>query len=139
MRGIEERPEQEAMRCHSEKRACPRRGNPTAVETVRSRRQIERGGKAFWDAEQSDRHPARGWDSRVAREPLLKVETIMRALCTRQGRRRENWAGREPLLYLHLYMLLPEQMHARPSMVPTVPVSPEQGRRPDDEGMRASH
>src|SRR5579864_9365243 len=98
MRGIEERPEQEAMRCHSEKRACPRRGNPTAVETVLSRRQIERGGKAFWHAEQSDRHPARCWDSRVAREPLLKVETIMRAVHETGAQARELGWQRAPAL-----------------------------------------
>src|SRR5216683_953739 len=81
----------EGRRPHSEQHACPRRGNPTAVKAVLSRRQTERGGKAFCDAEQSDRHLARCWDSRVASEPLLKVETIMRALGTGQGRGWEHW------------------------------------------------
>ena len=63
MGGIEEQPGKEGRRLHSEKHACPRRKNPTAVKAVLSRRQTERGGKAFCDAEQSDRHlaPTRLW------------------------------------------------------------------------------
>ena len=34
MGGIEEQPGQEGRRLHSEKHACPRRGNPTAVKAV---------------------------------------------------------------------------------------------------------
>jgi len=43
------------MKLHAEKQACPRRGNPTAVKTMLRRRQTERGGKEFWDAEQLHR------------------------------------------------------------------------------------
>jgi hypothetical protein len=71
------------MSFHAEKHACPRRENLTAVQTGLSHHQTQRGGKAFWDTEESDRHLARCWGSCVASEPLLKVETIMRALCTR--------------------------------------------------------
>jgi len=38
---IEEQPAKEAMRLHTEKQACPRRKNLTAVKTVLSRRQTE--------------------------------------------------------------------------------------------------
>jgi hypothetical protein len=120
---IEEQPGKKTMRFHSEKQVCPRRKKSTAVETVLSRRQTQRGGKAFWDPEESDRHPARCWGSRVASEPLLKVETIMRALCTRQGRRRGIGASRETLLYLHLHPLGTQQVLARPSMMPTTPIT----------------
>ena len=121
------------MRFHSGKQACPRRKNPTAVETVLSRRQTQRGGKAFWDTEESDRHPARCWGSRVASEPLLKVETIMRALCTRQGR--GSRASRETLLYLHLHTLGTQQLLARPSMVPTTPITrSRRGAEPTTRG-----
>ena len=133
---IEEQPGKKAMRCHSEKQACPRRTNPTAVETVLSRRQTQRGGKAFWDTEESDRHPARCWGSRVASEPLLKVETIMRALCTGQGRRRASGAGRETLLHLHFHALLPKQTHAHASMKSPTPIPPEERSRPDDQWMQ---
>jgi len=54
------------MRLHSEKQACPSRRNLTASKTVLSRRQTERDGKAFWDAEQSDRYPASREGTRIA-------------------------------------------------------------------------
>jgi hypothetical protein len=44
------------MKLSSEKQACPRRSKPTTVNRLLSRCQTERGGKAFWDPEQSDRH-----------------------------------------------------------------------------------
>ncbi len=73
------------MRHHSEKQACPRRRNPTAVKTVLSRRQTERDGKAFGDAEQSDRHLIRCWDSCVASEPLWLREASMGTLRAGKG------------------------------------------------------
>src|SRR5260370_16954569 len=106
------------MRCHSEQQACPRRKNPTAVEIVLSRRQTQRGGKAFRDTEESDRHPARCWGSRVASQPLLKAETILRALCTRQGRSRRTRATRETPLYLHLPTLGTQHLLPRPPIIP---------------------
>jgi hypothetical protein len=51
--------EKRRTRLHSENHACPRKGNPTAVKTILSYRQTERGGEAFWDAEEFDCHPAR--------------------------------------------------------------------------------
>jgi hypothetical protein len=72
---IEEQSEKEAMKLRSEKQACPRRGNPTALKTRLSYRQTERGGKAFWDAEEFDCHLARCWDTRIASEPLSPRET----------------------------------------------------------------
>src|SRR5258708_36676308 len=116
------------MRFHSEQQACPRRKNPTAVEIVLSRRQTQRGGKAFRDTEESDRHPARCWGSRVAGEPLLKVETILRALCTKQGCRRGIPASRETLLFLYPHTLGTQQCLAGPSMVPALPIAPGLGR-----------
>ena len=123
------------MRLHPEKYACPRRKNPKAAETMLSRDQTERGGKAFWDAEQFDPHPARCWGTRIASQSLLKVETVMRALRTRKRRRRGVRAHGESLLHLHLEVLA-AQRQAGPSMVPTTPVPPEQRFRPDDEWMQ---
>src|SRR5258706_335931 len=136
MGGIEGEPGKKVRMLHSEKYACPRRGNPTAVKAVLSRRQTERGGKAFRDPEQSDRHLARCWDWRVACEPLLKVETIMRALCTGQGRRRASGAGRETLLHLHFHALLPKRTHAHASMKSPTPIPPQQRSRPDEQWMQ---
>ena len=82
------------MKVHSERPACPRRGNPKAAEAVLSRGQTERGGKVFWDTKQFDRHPASCWGARIASESLLPAETIMRSLCTGEGWRRGMWVGR---------------------------------------------
>lgn len=106
MRGREGKPGKAATRFHPEKHACPRRGNPKTTSAVLRRRQTERGGKVFWDAEEFDRHQVRCWDARVASQSLRPVEAIMCALCTGQGRRREIWAGREAPLHLHLHALV---------------------------------
>ena len=79
---IEQPSEKEAMKLHSEKQACPRKGNPTAVKTILSSRQIERGGKGFWDAKAFDAHLARWWDTRIASEPLCTRETRVGTLRT---------------------------------------------------------
>ena|SRR5260370_832056 len=127
----------EVTRVHSEKHAHPRRGNRSRQQiAVLSRRQAERGSKAFWDPEQFDRHLAGCRDSREALEPLWKVETIMRALCTGQGRRRDSWSGRGPGLHLDLHALVTKQLHARTSMEPTTPIFPEQRSRTDNERMQ---
>ncbi len=77
---MEEQPGEEGIRLPSGKQASPRRGNPTAVRIVLSRRQTERGGKAFRDTEQSDRHLARCWDARVASESLCLREASVGTL-----------------------------------------------------------
>jgi hypothetical protein len=73
MREGEKQQEKRRTRLHSEKQACPRRGDLTTVQTALSHRQTERDGKAFWDAKQSDRHLTRCRGSRVAREPRLST------------------------------------------------------------------
>jgi hypothetical protein len=79
------------MRLHSDKQACSRSRNPTVVKTVLSRRQTERDGKAFWDAEQSDRHLARRWDSCVASEPLCPRKARVGTLCAGKDHVRFAW------------------------------------------------
>jgi hypothetical protein len=103
---------------------------------VLSRSPPERGGKAFCDAEQSDRHLARCWNSREALEPLLKVETIMRALCTGQGRGWERRSGSKTQFYPHLHALMTKELHTRPPMLPPAPILPEDGEGPDDQWMQ---
>src|SRR6266487_192654 len=74
---------QEVMRLHSEKQACPRKRDFTAVKTALGCCQTECDGKTFWDAEQPNRHLACGRDTRIACEPLGPVETRMCTLGTR--------------------------------------------------------
>jgi len=68
------------MRLHSEKQTCPRRRNTVAAKAVLCRRQTERGGKDFWDAEQLDRDVASRWSTRIASQPLCPREARVRAL-----------------------------------------------------------
>jgi hypothetical protein len=69
------------MRLHSDKLACPRRRTPLTLKTVLSCRQPERGGKAFWDAEQLDRDLTGRWRTRIASQPLCPREASVRSLC----------------------------------------------------------
>jgi hypothetical protein len=87
MRGREEKLGKKARRLRSERHACLRRGMAEAVEAVLSRCQTERSRKAFWDAEQSDRHLASRGEARIASQPLLPRESVMSPLCTGKGRR----------------------------------------------------
>ncbi len=60
----------------------------------------------------------------------------MRPLRPGQGRRRAVRAGREGRRHLHLQALACEQPHARPPMLPSAPVTPEQRSRPHGKGMQ---
>ena len=72
-----------------EKRAFPSRGDgdPRERGDMLSCRQAEEGCEGFRDAEQLEDDLTSRWSSRIAREPLLKAETIMRSLRTRAGER----------------------------------------------------
>jgi hypothetical protein len=77
---MEDRSEKEVMQLHSEQQAYPRRGHPTAVKTILSSRQTERGSKVFWNAEAFDGHRACCWGTRIASEPLSPRETKVSTL-----------------------------------------------------------
>src|SRR5258706_136980 len=137
MRGIKEKPGKETIRLHSEKQACPRRGNPEARDAQSSSaRQTEEGGEGFWNTEQCDADLRSSWGTRIASEPLVPRETIMRPLSPGQGGRRDVWAGRGGRLHLHHQALAAQQLHARSAMEPPAPVLPEERSRPDGEGMQ---
>jgi hypothetical protein len=95
-----------------------------------SRRQAERGSKAFWDAEQLDGDPASRWRTYIASEPLCPREARVSALRTgedhvrggrRSGRRRQA----------HLDALVSRELHAGTPVDSAAPVAPEQwGRTP---------
>ena len=124
------------MRLHSEKQACPRRRNLTAIETVLSRRQTERDGKVFWDAEQSDRDPASREGTRIASQPLCPRKPIVGTLGTGKGRRFDDEAGRGGRFNLDLDTLMAHQLDACTSMGATTPVTPSNGLSPDDQWMQ---
>lgn len=114
----------------------PRKGKRKAASSALSYCQTERGGKPFWDAEEVDRHLARGWNPRVPCEPLRKIETIMRTLRTRERNWWGNRTGREALRHFqHLHSLGMEQLSAHPSMTSSTPITPEEWSGTDDEWM----
>ena len=98
--------------------------------------QAEEGCEAFWDPEQLDGDLASSWGSCIASQPLLPRKAIMRPLRPGQGRRRAVRAGREGRRHLHLQTLACEQLHARPPMLPSAPVTPEQRSRPHGKRMQ---
>ena len=122
MRRIEEKPGKKAMRLPSEKQTCPRRGNPTAVKTVLNRRQTERGGKALWDAEQSDRHLARCWDARVTSEPLCPREARVCSRLSRKDHFRCAWQGGGGRRQAHLDALVSQELHTGAPVLSAAPI-----------------
>src|SRR5260370_1324387 len=103
---IENQPGKEGMRLGQEQKAGPRRGNRAAVKTVLNRRQTERGEKGFWDAEQSDRHLVRCWDSPVRSEPLWPREARVRSLRAGQDHFRFAWRSGGGRRQAHLDVLV---------------------------------
>jgi|SRR5712692_5359429 len=136
MRRIEEKPGKKAMRLPSEKQTCPRRGNPTAVKTVLNRRQTERGGKALWDAEQSDRHLARCWDTRIASEPLCPREARVCSLRARKDHFRCAWRRGGGGQQAHLDALVSHELHTGAPVLSAAPIPPEQRRGTNPERMQ---
>ena len=78
-----------------EKHAFPNRGDrdPRQRDDALSRRQAEEGCEGECPAEELDRDLASRWGTRIASQPLLPAETIMRPLRTGNRRRRNVWAG----------------------------------------------
>src|SRR5437660_1913849 len=128
--------EKRRTRLHSEKQACPRRRNPTAIKTVLSRSPAERDGQAFWDAEQSNCHPPSREGTRIASQPFCPRKSRVCALGTRKGRRCDSETGGGGRPDLDLDALMAHQLDARPSVVPTTPVTPEHGFRPNHQWMQ---
>jgi hypothetical protein len=62
-----------------------------AAKALLSRRQLERGGKQFWDAEQLERDLARHWSTRIAGQPLFPREASVRSLPTGKEHFRFVW------------------------------------------------
>ncbi len=114
------------MRLHSEKQACPRRRNPPAVKRVLRRRQTERDGNAFWDAEQLNHDLTSGWRTRIASEPLGPGEANVCSLragqehvcCARP--RGSGWRQ------AHLDVLVSHELHAGAPVLSAAGVAPEQ-------------
>ena len=125
------------MWIHAERHASPRPGNRRWQSLAALHWcQAERSRKRFWDAAQSDGHLPSWGNASIASQPLLKRQSIMRPLRTGQRRRWERWSGRKIRFYPHLQALVTKKLHTRPPMLPTAPILPEDGERPDDQWMQ---
>src|SRR5258708_39766518 len=125
------------MWIHSERHASPRPGNRRWQSLAALHWcQAERSRKRFWDAAQSDGHLPSWGNASIASQPLLKRQSIMRPLRTGQRRRWERWSGRKIRFYPHHQALVTKKLHTRPPMLPTAPILPEDGERPDDQWMQ---
>src|SRR5258708_31020532 len=116
------------MRLHSEKQACPRRRNPTALKIGLSRRETEREGKAFWDAEQSDRHLARCGVWRVASEPLCPREARVGTLRAGKDHVRFAWRSGGGGRQAHLETLVSHELHTGALAFSPPPIPHKKGR-----------
>ena len=134
---IEKLPGKEAIRLHSDKPACPRRGNPTAVKTVLHCCQTERGGKDCWDAEQLDRDLSSRWSTRIASQPL----------CPREARVGTLRAGKDHLRFVrrsgggrrqaHLDALVSHELYTGAPMLSAAPIPKDAAGR-DQPGVDAA-
>jgi hypothetical protein len=92
--------------------------------------------KGLRDAAQLDRHRSRSFGARIASQPLCPRKPIVRPLRTGKGRRRDGGESRGARFDLDGDALMAQQLDARPSVLPTTPVPPEQRLRPNDERMQ---
>ena len=111
------------MRLHWDKQACPRRRNPTAVKTVLSCRQTERDGKAFRDAEESDRHLARCWDARIASESLCPREARVGTLRAGKDHFRFTWRRCGGGWQAHLDALVSHKLQTGAPLLSAAPIA----------------
>ena len=97
-----------------------------AAQAVLSRRQTERGGKDFWDAEQLDRDVASRGSTRIASQPLCPREARVRSLRTGKDHFREASRSCGGRRQAHLDVLVSHELHTGAPVLSTAPVTPEQ-------------
>jgi hypothetical protein len=124
------------MRLPSEKPACPSRRTPSALKTESGRRQPERGGKGCWDAEHPDRDWPGGEAARIASQPLLKAETIPRALCARQDHGCSGWRSGGRWRQTHLKALMTHELDTSAPVCFAAPIAPEDWGRTHPQRMQ---
>ena len=129
MRRSEEKPGKEATRLHSEKHSCPRRRHTVADEAVLRRCfrcQPERGGKAFWDAEQLDRDLASRWIPRIASEAFCPRKARVRTLRTGKDHIPLTWRSCGGRRQAHLDALVSHKLPTGAPVLSAAPIAPEQ-------------
>src|SRR5260370_13351876 len=132
MRRTEAKSGQEVMRVRWEGRAGPfrRRKHATISRDALAREQAEEGGEGVWHPEEL--HPdqeAIGWRTRIASQPLVPREAVMRPLRPGKDRWRQVWAGLAGRVDLGFHTLVARERHAGAARLYAPPVStPQRGR-----------
>jgi hypothetical protein len=93
---------------------------------VLSRRQPERDGHSFWDAEQSDRHPSSSFGTSITSQPPFPRETRVRALRTGQAHVRCGRLRGGRWRQAHLDALVPHELQTGAPVRSAAGVAPEQ-------------
>ncbi len=107
-----------------------------AAKAVLSRRQTERGGKEFWDAEQLDRDLASCWSTRIASQPLCSREARVRSLRTGKDHFRAAKRSCGARWQAHLDALVSHELHAGAPVRSPAPIVPEQRRGTNPQRMQ---
>jgi hypothetical protein len=110
-----------------------------AGQAALSRRQTERSGKDFWDAEQLNRDVASRWSTRIASEPLCPREARVRSLRAGKDHFRFRWRSGGGRRQAHLDPLVSHELHPGASVRSPAPIAPEKRSGTNPERMRASH
>jgi hypothetical protein len=107
-----------------------------AAKAVLSRCQTERGGKAFWDAEQLDHDWASRWSKGIASQSLLPREASVGSLGA--GKDLFRFAGRSygGRRRAHLDALVSHELHTGLPLLSAAGVAPEQRRGTTPERMQ---
>jgi hypothetical protein len=95
-----------------------------AAQAVLSRRQTERGGKDFWDAEQLDRDVASRGSTRRASPAALPTRGESALAAHGKGSLPRGLAKLRR--QAHLDVLLSHELHTGAPVLSTAPVTPEQ-------------
>ena len=90
--------------------------------------QPERGGKAFWDAEQLDRDLASRWIPRIASEAFCPRKARVRTLRTGKDHIRLTWRSDGGRRQAHLDALVSHELPTGAPVLSAAPVPPEQRR-----------
>src|SRR5258708_11708441 len=126
MRRTEAKSGQEVMRLRSERRAghFPRRKHATISRDALAGEQAEEGGEGVWHPEEL--HPdqeAIGWRTRIASQPLVPREAVMRPLRPGKDRWRQGWAGLGGRARLGFHAVGAQGLHAGPADLSSASIS----------------
>jgi hypothetical protein len=97
--------------------------------------QAQEAGEIIGHSEELDADLPLGWRTCIAHQALCPREPKMRPLCSRKDCWRDMPLARQVLRKPHLDVLITHKLHAGASVLSPAPVTPEEGRTSNDEGV----